>query len=270
MKKLSIIFILGIFFITSKADNFPVGASSLGMANATVAVPTLWSVYHNQAALAMTEGISLGLYYETRFNMQEFATKALVFSASTKRGSFGFDFTNYGFSAYSDNKLGVSYSLKLAEKISAGIQIDYFLIHQDAYYGNLSAFTGEIGIIAEPMDNMYIAAHVFNPFRAKIASYQDERLPTIFRVGMAYDFNEKFKYTFEVQKDLQYSPYFKTGMQYEMLKNFMLRAGLTLNDVTVYPAFGIGYTLNNLSIDIAYENTPLLGAKTGVGLSYKF
>lgn len=270
MKRLFSFVFIALFFISAKADNYPVGANSLGMANSTVALSSLWSVYSNQAALAMLEGINVGIYYDTRFNMQEFATKSLAFAASTSHGSFGFNFTNFGFSAFSDNKIGASYSLKLGDKIAAGIQLDYFLIHQEAYYGNLSAISGEIGIIAMPVDNLYIAAHVFNPWRAKIASYQNERLPTIFRLGAAYQFNDAFKGSFEVQKDLQYSALFKAGMQYEIFKNFMLRGGLSFNKQNVYPAFGIGYTFNGVTLDIAFENTHLLGTKTGIGLSYKF
>lgn len=270
MKQIFSFLLVAVFFISAKADNYPIGANSLGMANSTVAIPSLWSVYHNQAALAMLEGMNVGVYYDTRFNMQEFATKSLAFSASTSHGTFGFDFTSFGFSAFSDNKIGAAYSLKLADKIAAGIQLDYFFIHQEAYYGNLSTISGEIGIIAMPVDNLYIAAHVFNPWRAKIANYQDERLPTIFRVGVSYHFNDAFDGSFEIQKDLQYSALFKAGMQYEIFKNFMLRGGLSFDNKNVYPAFGIGYTYNDITLDIAFENTYLLGNKTGIGLSYKF
>ena len=270
MKHLYIFLAIFVLVLTAKADNYPVGANSLGMANATVAVPSLWSVYHNQAATAFLEGYTAGLYYDTRFGLSQMSTKSLAVAAGIKPGTIGFNFTNFGYSKFSDNKVGVSFAMKLAKNLAAGIQLDYFMIHQEAYYGNLWTVSGEIGVIAKPFNGFTVAAHLFNPWRSKIAGYQNERLPTVLRLGIAYNFTDNFVASAEVQKDLQYPALFKAGFDYEVISGFDLRAGLSFNNKFLYPAFGVGYTYQNITLDIAFDNTPLLGTKTGVGLSYRF
>jgi hypothetical protein len=270
MKKILVIFLVIITIKNVVADNYPTGADNLAVANSTVAVPTLWSVYHNQAALAYLKGTQAGIYYENRFSMPEFAVKSLAVATNIKPGTIGFALTSFGFSKFSDNKIGLAYSMKLAKYISVGIQIDYFLIHQESYYGNLGTVAAEIGIFANPFENFYIGAHIFNPWRAKISSYQDERLPTVFRMGIAYDFSKQVKYSLEVEKNLDLPAFFKTGVSYEPIKNLFLRTGISVNKNNVSSAFGLGYIYQNISFDIAFENTPLLGMKTGIDICFRF
>ncbi len=267
-----ILIFAGIIFIAivSKADNYPIGASSLGYANSSVAVPTLWSVYHNQAALAFLDKNNVGLYYENRFNFQEMSLKSLAFSMNLKPGTIGFSVSNFGFSQFSDNKFGLAYSMKLTDYLALGIQLDYVFIHQPSEYGNTGAIAGEIGMFANPFENFYLGAHIFNPWRARISQYQDERLPTIFRIGMAYDFSEQVKYSLEIEKDLDMPARFKTGIQYELIDNLILRTGVAFSDKNFLPAFGVGYTYKDITIDLAFESHPLLGFKSGVSVYYSF
>lgn len=270
MKKTLTIIVILLSLNTIYADNYPVGASCLSLAGSTVAVSNLWSVYHNQGALGFFEGIETGIYYENRFILPEYGVKSMAFAMSLKTGTIGVNLTSFGFSKFSDNKVGISYSLKLAEFISAGIQIDYFYINQESYYGDISTVSGEIGVYATPFENFYIGAHVFNPWRTKVVNYQDERLPTIFRLGISYDFSEEVQLSVETEKDLDYAPIFKSGIEYEPLNNFILRTGVSFSESEFYPAFGIGYSFKNLTLDLAFETHPILGTKSGVSLSYAF
>ncbi len=269
MKKIIFFIVVIIISLNAYSDNYPTGASSLGMGNATVAVPGLWSNYHNQGALGFLEGIELGIYYENRFAITEYGVKSFAFAMNTKPGTFGFNYTGFGYSKFSDNKFGLAYSMKLAEYIAVGIQLDYFYIVQDNYYGNISAISGEIGIYANPFDNFYVGAHVFNPWRSKVSDYQDERLPTIFRMGVAYNFSEKVILSTEIQKDLDYAAIFKSGIEYEPLENFMLRTGVSFSEKNAYIAFGIGYKIKDVTLDLAFENHPILGFKSGVSVQYR-
>lgn len=241
----------------------------MAMGNSTVAVPSLWSTYHNQGALGFFEGTQLGIYYENRFDIPEFGVKSLAFAMNTKPGTFALDFTSFGFNKFSDNKIGLAYGMKLADYLAIGIQIDYIYIIQDSYYGNISTVSGEIGIFANPFENFYLGAHLFNPWRSKVSHYQDERLPTIFRLGVAYDFSEIVKLSAEVQKDLDLPAIYKSGVQYEPVENFVLRTGISFTEKNSFLAFGIGYTFKKATLDIAFENHPILGFKSGVSLMYR-
>ena len=269
MKKIYLLFII-IFLATNIfADNYPTGASSLGVANSTVAVPSLWSSYHNQGALGFFEGMQVGLYYESRFDISEFGVKSLAFAMNTRPGTFAVDFTSFGFSKFSDNKIGLAYGMKLADFLAVGIQLDYFYIHQDSYYGSIGAIAGEIGILANPFDDFYVGAHVFNPWRTKVSENQDERLPTVLRLGFAYDFSEEVKFSSEIEKNLDFPVMFKTGLQYEPLQDFILRTGAYFSGNETFLAFGLGYSFKNITLELSFENQPILGFKSGVSVMYR-
>ncbi len=263
-----IIILLSVNF--ANADNYPTGASNLSMGNTGVAIQNLWSSYHNQAALGFFEGMEAGIYYENRFMLPEFGLKSMAFNMSLPTGTIGINLSSFGYKNFSDNKVGLAYGMKLADFIAVGIQIDYFLIHQQSYYGNLGTVSGEIGIYATPFEDFYIGAHVFNPWRSKIAEYQNERLPTIFTLGIAYNFSEQMLFTAETEKDLDFPAIFKTGIEYEPVENFKLRTGVSFSKKNFFPAFGIGYEIKNISLNLSFESHPVLGMKSGLSISYKF
>jgi hypothetical protein len=216
------------------------------------------------------EGMQVGIYYENRFNISEFGVKSAAFAMNTKPGTFAVNFTSFGYNRFSDNKFGLAYSMKLAEYIAVGVQVDYIYIIQDSYYGNINTITGEIGILANPFDDFYVGVHVFNPWRSKVAEHQDERLPTIFRLGCAYDFSPAVKFTTEVEKDLEYPVYYKFGLQYFIIEQLPLRVGASFSEKNTFLNFGIGYHMQNILIDIGFESHSMLGFKSGVSVIYRF
>ncbi len=270
MKKSSTLLIALIYSFYLFADNFPAGANSAGMAHSTVAVADIWSVYHNQAGLAYLDGFSFAAHYDNTFMLKEFAVKSAAFALNTKTGAFALAYTNYGFSKFNENKFGFAYALKLAKFLSVGFQIDYFLLQQPAYYGNISTVAGEIGLLAKPTKKLSIGAHVFNFWQAKLNEYEDERLPTLFRIGLAYHFTEKVLFTLETEKDLEQKPTFKTGLDYNLIAKFYLRTGLYINSTDYSYSFGVGYKYKGVALDMAVNKHPVLDYNTAISLLVNF
>jgi len=249
------------------ADNYPTGANSSAMANSTVAVPNIWSSFHNQAGLDYLEGITFGTHLQNWFGLEELGVKSVAFAIPTNSGTFGLDYTYFGFSAYNEMKMGLAYAKKFTDIIAVGIQLDYFNIYQQAAYGNVGFAVAEIGILSEPIENMKIGLHVFNPWRASVNEY--EKMPTIFRLGMGYTFSEKVLFTLEVEKDMDISkPTFKSGIEYNMVSNLYLRGGISTNPIT--NAFGIGYKVKGIGIDIGFFKHQYLGYNASVSMFYTF
>ena len=270
MKKLFTLTIILLISVSIFADNFPIGSNSAGMAYSSVTLRDVWAVYNNQASLAHLEGISFGAYYENRFGLKEFGIKSVAATFSTKPGTFGLSYTYYGFDQFNENKFGLSYGMQLAKFLSVGIQIDYFLINQNPEYGNIHAIAGEVGILAEPIEDLFIGAHVFNPWRAKISIFQDERMPTIFRIGAGYNFSDKVTLTIETEKDLDEKAVFKAGLEYNIVSNLFLRTGIETSSPIYSYAFGVGYKFKGISLDIAVNKHPVLDYKTSVSLAVNF
>lgn len=264
--------ILIIFFLITNSvfggnENFPVGARYSAMGNTGVMTPSLWSSSHNQAGLAFLKASEVGLHYENKFLLRELGLSSLAFALSTKKsGTFGLNYNYFGYSKYNENKIGLSYAKMFGGSFAAGVQIDYFHTYIEEDYGNKGIPVAEIGILSKPVKGLYIGAHVFNISKAKIDSYANEKIPTIFKLGLGYEFSEKVLVCIETEKALDYKPIFKGGIEYQLLVNLYLRTGIITNPVQ--NTFGIGYKMKKFNADIAFASHPVLGLSSQITLTY--
>src|SRR4051812_44198172 len=189
--------------LTHAADNYLSGARSAALANASTALTDVWACFHNQAALSNLKNITGGFSFDNRFGISNLNTEGFAVAIPTKKGAFGLSGTVFGYNVYNEKKVGLAYAKSFGEKISAGIQLDYLnTFIADEYYGSKSTYAVEGGLLAEPIKNLKIGAHIFNPTRAKLAEYDDERVPTIVRLGASYKFSEKTTWSIEEEKDI--------------------------------------------------------------------
>jgi len=238
------------------------------MAGSSVILSDVWSVHHNQAGLAFLNRPVVGLYFENRFLIEELSLTSLAAAYPVWNGVAGFNLTYWGFENFNTTKIGVSFSKKLSDKLSIGAQLDYFNTYLSEEYGNKGSLIAELGILAEPVSNLFIGAHIYNPTRTKIAEYDDERLPTILRTGLGYKFNDQLIVSIETEKDLVNPIIFKTGAEYKFADKFYLRAGISTDPV--YSTFGFKYLLKNLSIDLAFSMHQVLGLAPHFSVDYSF
>ena len=249
-------------------DNNPIGARSAGMSNSSVTLSDIWSVSHNQAGLAYVNHITAGISYENRFLIPELSLKGGAFALPTKSGVFGLSYTYFGYSKYNESKVGLAYSKTLGKYISLGIQLDYLYTHIAEQYGNQGTAVGEIGILSQPVKNLYIGAHIFNPTRSKITNYNNEKIPTIIKLGLAYNFSDKVLLSTETEKDLDNKAIFRAGIEYHILEKIYLRTGISSDPVQ--NSFGLGLVLKNLKIDIAFVTHQILGITPHASVYYEF
>lgn len=255
----------GLFAI---AQNYPAGASFTGMGNSTVMLPGYWSVFHNQAGLAFCNQMQIGFHFENAYFIKELSLKSTAFVLPTNSGVFAGSFNYFGYSLYNETKAGLAYSKTLGKRFAAGIQLDYYRVHIGENYGNKGVATAEIGILAIPVDNFFIGAHAFNPVRSKMADYADERLPTILRFGIGYRISEGLTFTAETEKDLDYKPMYKTGIEYKLLKKIYLRSGISTNPTKFF--FGIGFQFHSIQADFAFSQHQTLGYTSHFSVLYRF
>lgn len=248
-------------------DNSPLGARSSGLGNASVSLSDLWSVQNNQAGLGFVKEINAGAYYQNQFMLKELGTKAFVFALPTKSGTFGLCVSNFGYSLFSRNKYGLAFGKAFGNKISAGVMMDY-LQTNIAEYGKRGSLVAEAGVQAKPMKNLTIGVHIFNLTRTKLADYNDERIPTIMRLGADYKFSDKVFVALETEKDIDKKAMFKAGLEYVLIKELYLRAGVSTNPSL--SCFGIGINLKQFRLDISSTYHTTFGFSPQVGLLYKF
>jgi len=266
-KKGCLIFVMFFLIVNIWAQgNFPTGGKSESMAGASVTNRDLWSAFNNQAGLAYVRNMSAGIIYENNFLLKELGSKAGAFALPVNSGTFALSVYQFGFNLYNENKIGLAYAMPLSENFSAGVQVDYLLTQLAENYGRKGLFTFELGLMAKLTDKLYMGAHVFNPARVKLTDYIEERIPTHIRFGFNYIFSDKVNLVAEVEKDINYKPIFKVGIDYEIVKNVYVRTGVA-NNPSVF-AFGFGVNMKKFKVDFGTSKHNALGYSPALSVMY--
>ncbi len=249
-----------------------IGAENFAFGKSGVAQASVWSVSYNQAATSfLKDRFNAGIYYENMFFIKELSLKSIVFNWNSENyGSFGLVVNSFGFSEFNKNKLAFSYSMKLSENFSAGISIDYLFIHQNQAYGNIGLMTGEIGLLYYPFDKLSVGVHIFNPWHSKIKISPNEYLPTIFELGLCYRPLDNVIFNSSITKDIEQPIELNGGIGYMLINNLWLRTGFKLIQKDYFIGAGIGYRYKYITLDLGFENHPLLGMKSAVSVSVSF
>ena len=86
------------------------------------------------------------------------------------------------------------------------------------------------------------------------------------RLGTVYSFSDRVLVSVEAEKDADYKPVIRGGLEYRPLPGFYLRAGAASNPGLI--AFGFGIVMKKLRLDIASSFHSQLGFSPSVGLQY--
>ncbi|HEY1039312.1 MAG TPA: hypothetical protein VGF30_07915 [Bacteroidia bacterium] len=251
------------------AQNSQVGARSAALGGASVTLSDVYSAQNNQAGLGFLSNIAVGAYYENRFLLKQLSYSSFVGALPIKRGTFGLTYTGFGYSAFRQSKLGLGYGMKLGNSFSAGVQLNYLSYRLgDAFYGKASTFCVEMGLQGKLSKNVIVAAHLYNPNRAKITEYNNEKLPSQLKFGLQYIFSKQLMIVAEAEKGSYTNVNFKGGVEYAPAKEFYLRAGMS--SYPVQTSFGVGVKLESLKFDLSSSYHNILGFSPQVGLSYVF
>jgi len=277
--RISFMLLLFVGPISATDFNNPIGSRSAALGNASVTLCDFWSVHNNQAGLASFENIAVGFYYENRYLLKELSLKSGAFILPTKSGVFGLSYNHFGYSLYNESKLGLAYGRSFGKYFSAGIQLDYLHTKIAEDYGSKSTFTFEIGIRSNLSEKLTIACHVFNPIGAKISKDLDEKIPVIIKLGASYAISEKLLIAIEIEKDLEYKPLIRGGIEYKIIEQAFVRIGYStlpstsgsdsFSIASVY-SFGFGLNFKKLAIDVSSTVHQVLGWSPQVSMIYKF
>ena len=253
----------------AQTSDFPIGARSAGMANASVALTDIWAIHHNQAAMVGLEQAGVSAYYENRFLLSNMNLQgAAAVLPTPKAGVFGISYARFGNNLYNQSRYGFAYGKRLWKFLSVGLQLSYLNTRIAENYGSRHSFIAEIGLLSQVTSKLRIGFHAFNLTRTQLADAFDERVPMNFRLGAQYDFSKKVKIAVETEKDLELPAVFKAGVEYFPADIFAIRVGV--GTAPFHADFGLGLRLKFLHFDIAGSIHPVLGFSPKASLSYRF
>ena len=248
-------------------ENYPAGARATALSNAFVSVSDIWSTFHNQAGLAGLESFSAGVFYESRFMVNELSHVAGSLVVPVKAGTFGVSFSQFGKGTYKEHKFGLAFAKSLTKRINAAIQLDYL---SERYPENehASGFaTFEAGFVYAATDELFLGAHIFNPIQGGIKTHEGlQNMPAVYRIGGHYQFPKMVLLIFEAEKNTENPFIFKSGLEFSPVKNLALRFGVLGKPVS-YTA-GIGFQTGKIVTDIGFSYHGNLGLTPSVSIQF--
>lgn len=246
------------------------GARQAGMGMSSIGLISVYSAYNNQAAGAYLEHPSFGIYYSPVFvgiGVSNISGVIAYPMKKQKMGTFGLSIHYFGYSAYNEKKVGLSYAIKLAKYISIGVQLDYINAKIQGY-GSKNLATFEFGVLARPIPELTIAAHIYNPAKIVIDKATGEKLPIVLRVGVTYEAIKRFFISAQIDKDFTKKLVFRAGVEYTLKDLISFRAGVATDPVA--GTFGVGVKLKQgLGIDVACTYQANLGFSPHFGILYE-
>lgn len=253
----------------SASENPNTGARAIALSNAFISVSDPWSTFHNQAGLATLESFTAGVFYDSKFRIEELSNAAFTTILPSSFGIVGLSYYQRGKADFKEGKIGLAFAKQLSEKINASIQFDYFF---NSFPENDKVFgfpTFELGLIYRLNDEFTAGAHLFNPVKNGIKTYYGkEQMPLIMRVGGHYRFTDNVLLSAEAQKASNTNVVLKSGLEFYPVKNLALRFGVSGKPVQ-YTA-GIGYQLGKISTDIAFSYHGNLGFTPSVSIHFTY
>ena len=253
------------FLLTAQTLRRPIAAGYTRLGAYSLNHVDVFSFTANQASLAQLKNTAAAVYGERRFLLSELNSYTAAFGLPTSSGNFGLKAGYYGFSDYNETQLGLAYGRRLSKKIDVGAQFNYNGI-RIAGYGNASAISFELGSIMHLTDQLHAGFHVSNPVGGKFGKDQQEKLSSVYTIGLGYDVSEKFFISAEIEKEEDQPVNVNAGIQYKFIPQLLARAGIS--SATSSAWIGLGLTIKLFRIDVTASYHPQLGVTPGLLLLF--
>ncbi|HEX8329830.1 MAG TPA: hypothetical protein VF629_19995 [Hymenobacter sp.] len=257
------------------------GARAAALGNASVALAgEVWSMGNNVAGLSEIQQPTVGFYAENRYFSSALnvgaltvamplgraasaaatgdATLAPTAAARTwaRHGVVAFEAQRFGGSLYNETRVGAGYGYRFGQ-ISLGGRVDMLQVSIEGLGSKrvlLGTLAGQIEVVPQKLS---FGASLYNLSQTKLASYQDERVPTVLKAGLAYRPSSQVVLLVETEKDVERDANFKAGLEYRPVP--ILAARLGLATLTEQASAGLGVLAGGFQIDYAASFQQALG-----------
>lgn len=241
------------------------GAKAAGLGYCAVTFSNHLSPINNVAGIANVKDITLSASAKKLYNIKGLNSINLNLIYPTDHFSLAVSVAGRGDQFLNIQRLGVGIANKIGF-VQIGLQVNY-LQYSAHELGAKGAFVLDFGGIAELGEKIKFGAYIFNLTQSRLYSTPVEPLPVDMKVGLAYQPLAKLKLLFEVEKEMDFDPLKKAGLEYQALKGLFVRTGVTFDPVKNY--FGLGFYRKRLMVDYAFNNHNRLGLSHHISLGYK-
>ncbi|MCX8492528.1 MAG: hypothetical protein ORN54_15835, partial [Cyclobacteriaceae bacterium] len=180
---------------------------------------------------------------------------ATVYHLPLQWASVGLGAFRFGDATYSEQIVSVGIGNQFGIT-SLGIKLNYIQYRAQGF-GVQNTVSIDFGGITQLTEQTSIGAYINNVTQSSLQTRDGEKLPTRLIVGLGFKPSEKVFIATELEKDIDYKPTWRTGLEYSVNKNLFFRTGYAINPQAGF--FGLGFHKNKLKVDYAIR----LGQRTG-------
>lgn len=239
-------------------------ANSLGYASACIADE--WSLFNNVAGLSKVDRATPAFTYDAQPSFKPFNRAAVTVAILSKLGVAAVGAFRFGDRLYSEQIIAAGFSNTFG-LASLGLKVNYIQYNAQGF-GTKSVFSVSFGGIAKLTEKISLGAHIININQPEISSDDDEKLPTILVTGIAFKLSSKTLIATEVEKNLNYPAIWKSGVEYQPHKKFILRTGFNINPSAAFAGFG--FRLLKFKLDYAYHHSFVMSPRHQTTVGYTF
>ncbi len=268
MKFLLYIIALSGFFhvpvMTAQDFNYS-DASSLSLGQVKATERSIFSVMANPAGLTGVKSPGIAVSYVSPYNIRKLSSRSVTGTMPSQYGHFSLLFTQSGYSLSLLNRYGFSYARQFGKHVSAALMFNA-LTHKLNGTEIYSGFFSVIGVQLFPSNTVDVGIYIQNIEQSKI-SYPDQSvpIPVLYVAGINWHPLTDLALMAEIEKDQEFAPQYKFGMQYIPVDILILRGGVKGSPVDL--SFGIGLNLSFIVIDIGISYHQQLGVTSAASLT---
>ena len=239
-----------------------------GMASSGTSVSDVWSLQSNPATMVFHGTPIIALAYQKHILSDELNTQSIAALLPFRRDFFGLTLRRYGFSAYHDSKLGLSYAKKLSPKFSLAFTINYHQIKVENYSIN-SMYSVDAGLFYALSSAFSAGLSFRNPTALhKPSNEANMNVTSAIDFGISYSASNKLMLVISIEQKVDHPAILQTGIEYSILKILSLRSGILLRPYTQH--FGFGINIKKITFDVASTYTNALGYSPQISVAYAF
>lgn len=255
-----------LFQYSLHAQNNP-GSRSKALGSAGTALEDLWSLQQNSAGTANIGQAMFALGYEQHFLDPDLSTQSAILGLPLKKHVLGISFQRYGITEYLEQTAGISLSRSYSDALSIALALKYHQVSIPAY-GSSKTVSVDVGMQYRLNDKVRLGSFISNPGRSKINELSGSQIPSGISVGLAYVLSDKVLFLSDMTKILDYGMNIRMGIEYQIVKRFYLRGGLSANPFRQTGGFGLKF--GRFSMDAAISSHPRLSYSPNLSLNYEF
>ncbi|MGC4022395.1 MAG: hypothetical protein QM734_10815 [Cyclobacteriaceae bacterium] len=245
-----------LFGCAAQSVNTLMGARAAGAGYASSTITDEWTMSNNIGGLGRATSSSAGFAYEIHPSLIGANRMSANINIPSTIGVVGIGVFKFGDDVYSEHILSTGFGNTIGNT-SIGAKANYIQYRAESLETSLS-FSFDFGGITQISKLISVGAYVTNLTQSKLIGINGSRLPTRLVIGAGFKPNEKIFITSEIEKDLEFSSTWRSGIEYAIYRKVFFRTGFSANPNSAH--FGLGIVKSKIKFDYAVIFNRLVGA----------